>query len=255
MLADWLFEWIEKNQESSKTRAFSMAVSQATSQTASSMNTTAPSYNPPPLRSNQQPSRDLRSLISKKTEQRLGSMAQRTERQVDRSAPYTRKIPKTKCTFYPNCTRSDCQFFHPTELCGDGANCSKGAACLYIHEKSQTEKCKFGEHCNNPECTFSHPSPAAAALKASATIQCRYAADCRNSGCSFSHPPINAAPNLHSALSSSGETICKFDPHCTRAGCYFNHPSRTTGATSQRSFALVNADTKNDPKDGMELDI
>lgn len=182
---------------------------------------------------------DLRNLLSR-------GGPQRKERKTERSSPYNagrpqRKVNISKCTFYPNCIRVDCQYFHPTEPCLDGANCIKGTACLYTHPLATTpQECKFRENCTNPNCPYSHPSPAALALAKAAVmakIPCRYYPECLNQQCPFLHDPsqvvlnqqqpavITAAANPE-APSAASTTICRFDPFCTRFNCYYLHPSK-----------------------------
>jgi hypothetical protein len=189
---------------------------------------------------------------------------ERSERRHERSSPYARpereqrQKPITKCSFYPNCGRPECTFFHPTEPCPEGEACTKGSACLYIHEpKVDQTQCKYRENCTNPACTFAHPSPAAIALaKASTGSQpvCRYSPNCLNPACLFLHPnPQNAAPPNESGVPAPtiplptslnpSNIVCRFDPYCSRYGCFYLHPSKASAAnntnhTSERSFAV-----------------
>ena len=185
---------------------------------------------------------------------------QRKERRMDhRRTPYaplpattasTRQRqnterPLAKCSFYPNCSRQDCPFHHPFEPCPDGIHCTKGKACLYVHETATSPAaiaCKYAEYCTNPHCTYSHPSPASIALaKATkmAAVLCKYYPGCLNTQCPFLHDPtvVVAAPAHVNGTDTAAvpppapfadpqQTVCRFDPNCTRYGCYFLHPSR-----------------------------
>ncbi|KAJ3255084.1 hypothetical protein HK103_006627 [Boothiomyces macroporosus] len=211
---------------------------------------------------------DLRNLLRGKTSSRF---ADRNERRSNRSSPYSiqkkerKEVSIPRCTFFPNCTREDCQFFHPTEPCPDGENCTKGPACRFIHQvvtpPKSTIACKFQEHCTNPNCTFSHPSPAALAYTAAATKatqQCKFYPNCLNAYCPFYHPPATSQePNQDSIPQDLSKPVdpavsqipCKYDAYCKRPNCHFLHQSRSgahqsknkvliVGNTSARTYAL-----------------
>ncbi|KAJ3271857.1 hypothetical protein HDV01_006142 [Terramyces sp. JEL0728] len=228
---------------------------------------------------------DLRNLLrSGKTGSRYSDS---NERRSNRSSPYSIKKKERKeqsvprCTFFPNCTREDCQFFHPTEPCPDGEHCSKGPACRYIHESvaavKSTVACKFQEHCTNPNCTFSHPSPAALAYTAAASKaaqQCKFYPNCLNAYCPFYHPPATvqqaAQENIPQdpakpADPAVAQIPCKYDAFCKRPNCHFFHQSRNgppqsknmvliVGNTSARTYALPENEVERVEVNNMEVD-
>jgi len=81
-----------------------------------------------------------------------------------------------RCIFYPNCTKQNCPFFHPTEPCKNPVMCSFGPKCRYIHPP-----CKFGSWCTRPDCVYYHPKEA--------SIDCKDGFSCSvKSTCPFRHP-------------------------------------------------------------------
>lgn len=190
----------------------------------------------------------------------------RKDRRTERNSPYStaprkekKEVSPVKCSFYPNCSRDDCPFFHPCEPCPDGDQCKKGKHCLFIHNLAAATVCKFADHCTNPHCSFSHPSPASIALaRASkmAQIACKYFPACLNHQCPFLHDPALLV-SLPTAVSPVEITltdvapapptqeqllhiVCRFDPHCTRYGCYYVHPSRTQQSVISKSWTNPN---------------
>ncbi|KAJ3323872.1 hypothetical protein HDV06_006461 [Boothiomyces sp. JEL0866] len=160
-----------------------------------------------------------------------------------RHAPYKREkkeLSTPKCTFFPNCTREGCKFFHPTEPCPDGAACTKGPACRFIHQIAPPTACKFKANCINPNCTFAHPSPAVLSLS---TVQCKFYPNCLNSFCTFYHPEVTqqSEENIEKAAPTVPDVSaipCKYDAYCKRPDCHFFHPSRAK--TSRNKVLIVN---------------
>jgi hypothetical protein len=159
----------------------------------------------------------------------------RKERRIDRKSPYDRKEKAkdsmvAKCSFFPNCNRENCLFFHPSKPYPEESQSFKGKAGVFTHEPIIVA-CKFAEICNNPSCTFSHPSPASISLaKASkmSQIACKYFPACLNTQCLFLHDPaLVISPNVTqiNTMNQNSQAICRFDPNCTRYGCYYVHPS------------------------------
>ncbi|KAJ3345195.1 hypothetical protein HDU91_007440 [Kappamyces sp. JEL0680] len=317
-IADWLFEWVERNKPAplpapAPRRAFQMAMNQATTLSPGSnadANMGEGDRQRPgrktDLRQKLRNGGDLRNLLSSGKASQRGQLSSpdsrvvqiddrsgpvRKERHTERNAPYRTgkregrsapsRQPMAKCSYFPNCAKMDCPFFHPSEPCPDGESCTRGSACLFLHSQGDVPpaampNCKFGQHCTNPECVYSHPSPAAVLAMAkaavSAQIPCRYYPGCLNPACPFLHPvapatgPDEAAaptPNDFGAPAPTGSdvsgapqpnmAVCRFDPYCTRFGCYYQHPSRGQGSknkvyvnpesskTASRSFALADA--------------
>ncbi|KAJ3271858.1 hypothetical protein HDV01_006143 [Terramyces sp. JEL0728] len=163
-----------------------------------------------------------------------------------RHAPYKREkkeLSVPRCTFFPNCTREDCKFFHPTEPCPEGSACTKGPACRFIHQVAPPSVCKFGASCINPNCTFAHPSPAVLSLT---NVQCRFYPNCLNQFCTYYHP--EPRPQSDESSQKAPQTVpdpisipCKYDAYCKRPDCHFFHPSKSK--TSKNKVLIVNYST------------
>lgn len=92
-----------------------------------------------------------------------------------------------KCKFWPNCTKPNCIYSHPTQPCRNFPQCKFADKCLYAHPP-----CKFDASCTRSDCPYTHSK------KASSTF-----------GVSKPYTKSN---------------ICKFYPKCTKMDCPFTHP-------------------------------
>lgn len=127
-----------------------------------------------------------------------------------------------RCIFYPECTKTDCPFLHPTEPCKNFPNCRFGQECHYIHPI-----CKFGSACNKGlNCPFNHPL----SLKKSqfpTPTPCLNGFSCKKPRCTYSHP-LEACIFGEQCRDISN---CKYghQPHCRNGvecnipGCKFSH--------------------------------
>jgi RNA-binding, Nab2-type zinc finger len=96
---------------------------------------------------------------------------------------------RTRCRFFPKCTKPGCPFVHPSIPCRNGKACAFGRQCLYLHKSDglvrrlqltlcvctsvtlllccagvqtgggdkSSVPCKFGTRCNKITCPFAHP--------------------------------------------------------------------------------------------------
>ena len=63
-------------------------------------------------------------------------------------------LKKIRCRHAPNCTKDDCPYFHPTEVCTYFPACNRGSKCLFLHPEVD---CKFGMNCTRQNCVYKHP--------------------------------------------------------------------------------------------------
>jgi len=144
-----------------------------------------------------------------------------------------------KCLFFPNCTKEDCPFFHPKELCTTFPNCSFGAKCRYIHPP-----CKFGAKCSRPGCMYSHP----------ALVDCKNGFACSNKDeCKFRHPPVACRLGINCKRARTGcifghGQACRFGELCRNPGCTFVHipSSQTTESKVQDAGPQAETTTAED---------
>jgi len=153
----------------------------------------------------------------------------------------------TVCSFWPNCTRQGCRFYHPpSKMCTHWPNC-RNPNCPFMHpEAAPVRMCKWGQECTNANCTFGHPE---------ATVPpCKFGEYCKNRNCTFYHAPASNyaatsnyssnygnASNYAYGQQAQGETMCRFDVHCNNPNCAFVHSVKkqaSTGHLSQRVFAV-----------------
>ncbi|XP_065354829.1 zinc finger CCCH domain-containing protein 14 [Calliphora vicina] len=129
---------------------------------------------------------------------------------VDSSGSFRNSKPKERCKYHPNCTKSFCEFYHPTSVCKSFPNCKFADKCLYSHPR-----CKYDLACVNLDCNFSHSGPRSASLLEPTA------------------PPISSSvvpvQNYKSISSTAitgpvSSTTCKFFPNCTKTSCPFYHP-------------------------------
>ncbi|KAG4101968.1 hypothetical protein H8356DRAFT_1305554 [Neocallimastix lanati (nom. inval.)] len=130
-----------------------------------------------------------------------------------------------RCVFWPNCTKPDCKFWHPKELCKKFPNCPDNDKCLYIHPQVPTTAAypKF-----NPYMVY--PSVATIA------IPCKYGIHCSKINCPYIHSnqmimPSGVDPTKIEDTRSL--ILCHYYPNCLNANCPFYHPPNPAKATSE----------------------
>ncbi|XP_013099118.2 zinc finger CCCH domain-containing protein 14 [Stomoxys calcitrans] len=128
---------------------------------------------------------------------------------VDSSA-YRNNKPKERCKYHPNCTKSFCEFYHPTTTCKSFPNCKYADKCIYSHPR-----CKYDLACVNLDCNFSHSGPRSTSLLEPAAPPL-----------SSSVVPVQNYKSISSATVTGpvSATTCKFFPNCTKSACPFYHP-------------------------------
>jgi len=120
-----------------------------------------------------------------------------------------------RCVYFPACTKQNCPFFHPTELCKNPLICPFGPTlCRYIHPP-----CKFGSRCTRPDCAYSHPREA--------LIDCRNGYSCpQKETCIYRHPPEACifTPKCRNQFCTFSHAVpCQYGSNCTIPGCTFGH--------------------------------
>lgn len=108
---------------------------------------------------------------------------------------------KERCKYFPSCTNSECEYFHPSGQCKAFPNCKFADNCLYIHPK-----CKFDLTCNRNGCNFSHTT----ATVTAAPPLSSHVVPVQN------YKTITANPIT--------PTMCKYYPNCSNTQCTFFHP-------------------------------
>ncbi|XP_073817069.1 nuclear polyadenosine RNA-binding 2 [Musca autumnalis] len=128
---------------------------------------------------------------------------------VDSSA-YRNIKPKERCKYHPNCTKTFCEFYHPTAPCKSFPNCKYADKCMYSHPK-----CKYDLACVNLDCNFSHSGPRSSSLLEPAAPPL-----------SSSVVPVQNYKSISSTAVTGpvSSTTCKFFPNCTKSACPFYHP-------------------------------
>jgi hypothetical protein len=120
-----------------------------------------------------------------------------------------------RCVFWPNCTKPDCKFWHPKEICKKFPNCPDNDKCLYIHPQVSTTTVfsKFNPY-------MSYPSVASIA------IPCKYGIHCTKINCPYFHSNQVIMPGVD--LTKFEDTrsliLCHYYPNCLNANCPFYHP-------------------------------
>ncbi len=84
-----------------------------------------------------------------------------------------------KCRYWPNCSKSDCTFYHPTENCKYFPNCKYGEQCLYIHPN-------YNNNYSNKSNNNNTNSNSTNNVKMS-PILCRYGIECTRMDCKYQH--------------------------------------------------------------------
>ncbi|CAD5118715.1 DgyrCDS7396 [Dimorphilus gyrociliatus] len=115
-----------------------------------------------------------------------------------------------KCKFWPNCSKPNCGYSHPSQPCRNFPQCKFADKCLYAHPP-----CKFDASCTRSDCPYTHTKkvavPFAAAKnypKAKATNVCKFYPKCTKMDCPFTHPKL-----------------CRYGIGCTqKTTCIFMHP-------------------------------
>ncbi|XP_061399548.1 zinc finger CCCH domain-containing protein 14 [Musca vetustissima] len=128
---------------------------------------------------------------------------------VDSSA-YRNIKPKERCKYHPNCTKTFCEFYHPTAPCKSFPNCKYADKCMYSHPK-----CKYDLACVNLDCNFSHSGPRSSSLLEPTAPPL-----------SSSVVPVQNYKSISSTVVAGpvSSTTCKFFPNCTKSACPFYHP-------------------------------
>jgi hypothetical protein len=172
---------------------------------------------PPPL---QEPPPKKRKLSPEKTEQnevyQTSPEKEETSPQIPKpAAEIPVKQKALRCVYFPACTKQNCPFFHPTELCKNPLVCTFGPTlCRYIHPP-----CKFGSRCSRPDCVYSHPREA--------LIDCRNGYSCpQKETCIYRHPPEACifSPKCRNQVCTFSHAVpCQYGVNCHIPGCTFGH--------------------------------
>ncbi|KAI5699297.1 hypothetical protein M8J75_000755 [Diaphorina citri] len=109
---------------------------------------------------------------------------------------------KVPCKFYPNCSKTNCPFFHRT-VCASFPSCRFGKDCVYQHPP-----CKFGSTCSRADCAFDHTlAPKQPTAPKSSDEICKFHPKCYKRDCPFFHPKV-----------------CMYLSNCKNNACVFYHP-------------------------------
>jgi hypothetical protein len=93
---------------------------------------------------------------------------------------------KVPCKFYPNCSKTNCPFFHRT-VCASFPSCRFGKDCVYQHPP-----CKFGSTCSRADCAFDHTlAPKQPTAPKSSDEICKFHPKCYKRDCPFFHPKVS----------------------------------------------------------------
>ncbi|KAL9889426.1 nuclear polyadenosine RNA-binding 2 [Glossina fuscipes fuscipes] len=126
------------------------------------------------------------------------------------SGAYRSLKPKERCKYHPNCTKTFCEYYHPSAPCKSFPNCKYADKCMYSHPK-----CKYDLACVNLDCNFSHSGPRRASLlESSAPPLSSHVVPVQN------YKSISATTTMGPVSS----TTCKYFPNCTKSTCPFYHP-------------------------------
>ncbi|XP_070496266.1 zinc finger CCCH domain-containing protein 14 [Chironomus tepperi] len=108
---------------------------------------------------------------------------------------------KDRCKFYPNCSNTNCIYYHPTLPCKAFPNCKFGDSCAYTHPP-----CKFDKSCHRGDCNYTH---SVAILPATTPVIASSIVPVQN------YKSITLTPTMQ---------LCKFFPNCTNTNCIYQHP-------------------------------
>uniref|UniRef100_A0A1A9WF47 Zinc finger CCCH domain-containing protein 14 n=1 Tax=Glossina brevipalpis TaxID=37001 RepID=A0A1A9WF47_9MUSC len=126
------------------------------------------------------------------------------------SGAYRSLKPKERCKYHPNCTKTFCEYYHPSAPCKSFPNCKYADKCMYSHPR-----CKYDLACVNLDCNFSHSGPRRASLlESSAPPLSSHVVPVQN------YKSISAT----TAIGPVSSTTCKYFPNCTKSTCPFYHP-------------------------------
>jgi len=143
-----------------------------------------------------------------------------------------------KCVFFPNCTKQDCPFFHPTETCKAFPSCAFGKSCRYIHPDIP---CKYGNLCQRVNCGYTHPKKN--------PNPCKNGFSCpEKNTCEFYHPPEACKFGMactRKVCQFSHAKPCKFGIECKVVGCSFSHKSGTDTEQNNNHGENVEQNTSN----------
>jgi len=127
---------------------------------------------------------------------------------------------KEKCVFYPNCTKPECPYFHPTEPCTAFPACPYGKKCRYIHPEIA---CEYGGMCLRYGCSYVHPTKIKTPCKHGFACKQKYTT------CGYIHPAESCRFGFFCKKKGkcpySHAKPCNFGSECRIIGCSYSHTS------------------------------
>jgi len=149
-----------------------------------------------------------------------------------------------KCLFYPNCTKPDCPFFHPTENCKLFPACPFGKKCRFIHPDIP---CEYGSMCLRLGCSYTHPKK----IK----TPCKHGFSCNDkyTTCGYIHPAESCRFGFFCKKKRKGCRYshvkpCNFGAECRVVGCTFGHASTSQQLDEENNEKLSLSLPKTPPR-------
>ena len=194
-----------------------------------------------------------------------------------------------QCRFWPNCSRKDCRFYHPTSNNDNNNNNNNNDSNDdAFREDSGDEyenvsriRCRYYPNCTKPNCLYYHPTSNNNSYIDSnddesgqdsddnyenvSGIQCRYYPNCTKPNCPYDHPKSDNDSNDDESREDSDDNYgnvsgihCRYYPNCTKPNCPYYHPksihnaARDTNSEAdayQNDNEYLNASDNNDDDD------